>query len=107
MLNGAWVEACQALNGVSCSMREIAHQVAVKHGVTVAEMQSYKRTAPLLKARWEAWSRCYYEGHKTKTQIGRFFGNRDHSTITYGINRHKGAPPRERWAVIKARRNNA
>jgi len=71
------------------TIREIADQVAQKHGVTVLEMRSVRRAAHLVDARYEAFWRCYRETDKSLPQIGAAFGGRDHTTVMHGIRKHE------------------
>ena len=69
------------------TMRAIAIQVAAKHGLTVDEMRSDRRSRAVVVARHEAWWRSREETLNSLPQIGRYF-NRDHSTIMHGIAMH-------------------
>jgi chromosomal replication initiator protein len=89
-MNLAWVEACQALVDDSGTMRSIAEEVARKHRITVKELRGPSRRRELVIARHEAFARCRDELLKTYTQIGRFFGDRDHSSVVYGCQRYRG-----------------
>lgn len=68
--------------------RQITFQVALKHNVTVADILSRMRDAPIVKARYEAMWRLSTEGGLSTTQIGRFF-KRDHTTALHGIRKHQ------------------
>lgn len=84
-----WKDERAAIEGAteppSITIREIADQVAQKHGVTVLEMRSIRRAPHLVDARYEAFWRCYRETDKSLPQIGAAFGGRDHTTVMHGI----------------------
>jgi chromosomal replication initiator protein len=89
-IDPAWREACAALcDDVRPTMHSIALEVARKHGISLDEIRGMCRERDLCAARWEAWVRCKRLGFSS-TRIGRFFGDRDHSTILYGIRRYQG-----------------
>jgi chromosomal replication initiation ATPase DnaA len=66
------------------AIRAIIKEVAKKHGFSYNEMLSVRRPAALCRARQEAYWRCVRETRFSLPTIGRFFGNRDHSTILKG-----------------------
>jgi chromosomal replication initiator protein len=74
---------------------QIACEVATKHGVTVQDMRSQSRKMHLVRARNEAYARIYElrgEGNNTPFSlpaIGRYFGDRDHTTVLHGMRRHR------------------
>ena len=71
------------------SMAEIAKQVAQKHNITMEDMKSERKPRNITIARQEAYYRCKQETNNSLPQIGRFFGNRDHTTILHGIRKHQ------------------
>ena len=74
-------------------MHEIADVVAVKHGLTRADLIGPSMLKPIVLARqeamWELANRQRSEGQNrwSRSQIGRFF-HRDHTTVIHGIRRH-------------------
>jgi chromosomal replication initiator protein len=70
------------------TMREMAMEVAEKHGVTLEDLQGPSRTQKLATARQEAMARIYATGRYSTTQVGRFFGGRDHTTVMHGCRAH-------------------
>lgn len=66
------------------SMKLVALECALKHSVTFAELLGTSRRKPIVNARHEAFYRCVVETGKSYSEVGRFFGNRDHTTILYG-----------------------
>lgn len=69
--------------------REIAKEVAYKHDVSVLDMQSPRRDRATVHARHEAFYRCRTETALSLPQIGRRFGDRDHTTVLHGIQMHE------------------
>lgn len=69
--------------------RKLAVAVATKHGISFADLVSDRRQANLVRARQEAMWRLKRNTRLSLPQIGRILGNRDHSTILYGIRRHE------------------
>lgn len=67
----------------------IKNEVADKHGITVHDLESAIRHQRVCKARFEAMYRCRHETLASLPQIGRAFGNRDHTTVIHGIRRHQ------------------
>ncbi len=66
----------------------INHDVAQKHGVSASEMRSHVRKRKIAHARFEAFSKAKTAGFSL-TQIGNYWGGRDHTTVLSGIRRHK------------------
>jgi hypothetical protein len=69
------------------TMAQIASEVAMRHGVTLDAMRGPRRAKRLVWARHEAFWRIYRTERFSFPQIGRFFGDRDHSTVIYGVRR--------------------
>jgi hypothetical protein len=69
--------------------KEIAMEVGKKHGVTLNELQSVRRSKPIVIARHECFWRCRHETSLSFPQIGKLFGGRDHSTVLHGIASHE------------------
>lgn len=69
------------------TMREIAEDVAARHGVTVVLLRSPLRFRKLAWPRQEAMALMYAQGRYSHPQIGRYFG-RDHTTVIYGVKAH-------------------
>ena len=70
-------------------IRDIAIEVAKRHGLTVKDLQSVRRHKDYVTARHEAF---YFARELTDASlpaIGRFFGDRDHTTVLWGIKKHK------------------
>jgi chromosomal replication initiator protein len=71
------------------TVAEIIKEVALKYGLTYAQLVSHRRHARLIPARHEAYFRAYKETSASLPQIGLAFGGRDHTTIMHGIRRHE------------------
>lgn len=67
------------------TMREIAEQVADRYRLTLAELRGQSRARPVSWPRQEAMFLCYKTGRFSLPQIGRFFGDRDHTTVLHAI----------------------
>lgn len=67
----------------------IALEVAKKHGLTLNDLMSIRRDQASVNARYEAFWRCRHETTMSLPQIGRRFGNRDHTTVLHGIQKHE------------------
>lgn len=92
-MNQAWKEACAALDAEDAFKPPTLHSIALFHarkcGVPLNVFRGMGRDPELCKARWEAWHDSKLAG-KSSTVIGRYYGDRDHSTILYGIRKHRG-----------------
>lgn len=71
------------------SMAAILAGVATKHGLTVAEMKGPGRARRVAWPRQEAMWLIYLTGRYSRPQIGRFLGNRDHTTVLHGCREHE------------------
>lgn len=71
------------------SMVDLAQAVAQGYGVTVADLRGPCRRVRMNVARQDLMHRIYATGRFSMTQIGRFLGGRDHTTILNGIRRHE------------------
>lgn len=85
---------------VVLSLAEIAFVVATKHGITVEQMREPSSTAgsyewevshPRQEAFWLARAQRLPGGTPKHgmAAIGRYFGDRDHTTVLYGIRKHR------------------
>ena len=71
------------------SGRKLASAVATKHGITLAELVSDRRSRHLARARQEAMWMLKRHTKLSYPQIGRILGKRDHTTILHGVRRHE------------------
>lgn len=69
--------------------KSIAREVAAKHAVTLIDLVSDRRDQRIVRARHEAFYRCRHETTMSLPQIGKRFGNRDHTTVLHGIKKHE------------------
>lgn len=77
----------------------IIDQVAEKHGVSIEEILGPRMYAYLVEARQEAMYRLYEERpNMSMRHIGACLGNRDHTTVRYGIRAHA---KRNRLPLVK------
>jgi chromosomal replication initiator protein len=75
-------------------MAEIAAMVAERHGLSLDTLRGPQRCRRVAHARQEAMALIYAQGRFSTPQIGRYFGDRDHTTVLYGINAHKARAER-------------
>jgi chromosomal replication initiator protein len=68
-------------------MKQIAREVAAKHGVPMVDLKSARRDRPTVLARQEAIYRMRTETLRSLPEIGRFF-NRDHTTALHAVRVH-------------------
>ena len=78
-----------ALGGPKQKLSDIAADVAERHNLSVADLRGPRRTQYICDARHEAFYIAFKTGAFTRPQIGRYFGNRDHTTVDNGIARFK------------------
>jgi chromosomal replication initiator protein len=71
------------------SIQDIIKEVAAKHHLSYVDMVSQRRQARLVRARQEAYWRCIKETPASLPMIGRYFGDRDHTTILKGARVHE------------------
>lgn len=82
---------------------EVLREIALRRGLTLAQIRSRRKVAPILAARIEAIARLRALGFGV-AQIGRIL-HRDHSTISHHINPayRERALRRARRAIAKKR----
>lgn len=68
--------------------KQIIRECAAEAGLTVAALKSGSRKQRLVDARHKAMYRMRTETTYSLHQIGRFFGNRDHTTVLHGCRAH-------------------
>lgn len=69
--------------------KAIVAEVCTKHGVSILDLASIRRSRGLPEARHEAMYRLRHETTMSLPEIGRKLGGRDHSTVLNGIRRHE------------------
>jgi hypothetical protein len=67
----------------------ILREVCASHGVTLDQLISHNRSKKFIDARMLAYYRLHKELGLSLPQIGRYIGDRDHSTVFYGIKRYE------------------
>lgn len=67
----------------------ILREVCELHGVTMDQLTSHNRSKKFIAARMLAYYRLNKELNLSLPQIGRYIGDRDHSTVFYGIKRYE------------------
>ena len=67
---------------------QIARDVCSKHGVSWCDIVSDRRPKEIIEARQEIMWRLSRETGMAAAAIGRFLGNRDHTTVLYGVKAH-------------------
>jgi len=72
----------------SKNWRKITHAVAAKHGFSVIDICSARRTANLVIARQEVMYELRQNTTMSLPAIGKRLGGKDHTTVIYGIRRH-------------------
>ena len=80
-------------------LADILDQVSVKYGLSVADLKGPERFRRIAHPRQEAMWRMHQTGRYSLTQIGRFLGNRDHTTVLYGIRQHAARLEAEKVAA--------
>jgi chromosomal replication initiation ATPase DnaA len=71
------------------SWRQIAADVAQKHGVTFEELQTGRRFKRFILARHEAVWRVRHETKLSTTAIGQRFGYCDHTPVLFALKAHE------------------
>lgn len=71
------------------TMRELAEEVAHRHGLTLEDLKGPSRRQEISQPRQEAMALICAERRWSLPQIGRFFGGRDHTTVLHGARAHE------------------
>ena len=82
------VRLAQFTENPTPTIQMILHQVAAKHGVTVLDIKSPRRFQKIVNARQEAFYRARHETALSLPQIGMLMGNKDHTTVLWGVKQH-------------------
>ncbi len=87
-------------DGDFTSLAEIVRETCVQHKVTRGDLLSDRRARHVAWPRQEAMYRAYKETNLSLPAIGRYFGNRDHTTVMHAIKQVEkrmleGPKPRE------------
>lgn len=72
-------------------MRQIAHEMAVRHELTLEDLKGPDRSKRIARVRFAAMAAIRHQTGFSFPQIGAFFGGRDHTTVMHAIRRASGA----------------
>ncbi len=75
------------------NVRQIVKAVSDHEGITVDDIMSDRRNAPIVRARHLAMYLCRYFTMFSTTQIGRLIGGRDHTTVIHGVRQTAARKP--------------
>ena len=67
------------------SLSQFLYEIAVKHLVSEGDIRGERRHRHIMDVRLEFLYRAYSETNRSLPVIGRFLGDRDHSTMLSGI----------------------
>ncbi len=70
------------------TMREIMEEVAEKYGITAHDIKSACRRRDMIVPRHEFFYRARTETLNSYPAIGRYCGDRDHTTAIHGVKKH-------------------
>ena len=86
-----WKSAQKYIRGQSIpdAIRRIVAEVCLKHNQFLLDIESDRRTKEAVAARQELMYRLRTETTWSLPRIGRFIGNRDHTTIIHGYQKFK------------------
>lgn len=71
------------------SLQEIAREVCAEHKIALKHLICDRRSMQYVKARQHFMYRAHVDTNHTITEIGRYLANRHHSTVAWGIQKHK------------------
>ncbi|MBT4725769.1 MAG: ATP-binding protein [Planctomycetaceae bacterium] len=78
-------------NKTTLSLRDIATAVSRHLNIRLLDMKSSSRRRYVVRARSIAIYLCRLHANKSYSEIGQYFGHRDHSTIMHAFNKTKSA----------------
>lgn len=86
-----WQKANKYIRGQSIpdSIKRIVAEVCVKHDKFLLDIESDRKTNDIIPARQELMYRLRTETTWSLPRIGRFLGNRDHTTVLHGVQKFK------------------
>lgn len=86
-----WKKASKYIRGQSIPdiIKRIVAEVCLKHNQFLLDIESDRRTKEVIKARHELMYRLRTETTWSLPRIGRFLGNRDHTTVIHGFHKFK------------------
>ena len=71
------------------TLKHIAQAVSLKYGIPLRDLRSGKRARTLVQARQEFFYLARTLTDRSYGEIGRWCGDRDHTTVIHGCNKHK------------------
>jgi len=80
------------------AMEAISEAVAIGAGLSLADLRGPNRSQRYARARHIAWERCHKAGYSLPI-IGRYFGDRDHTTVLSGIRQHRALMAKQSLAI--------
>jgi hypothetical protein len=90
------------------SLKLIMHETALAHNVLIHGIKSKSRTKSIVDCRLEYYYRATKETLYSYSAIGRFCGDRDHTTVMSGVDaycKRRGIPhPRDPHTTIYERK---
>jgi len=87
---------------------DIIRQESERTGISIEDILSHKRTAELCHLRHYCMWRAKIETGLSYPQIGRAFGNKDHTSILHGVKKIEAMPLEERrWDPTKRKSSDA
>jgi chromosomal replication initiation ATPase DnaA len=72
------------------TMKEIASDVAQRHGLSLGDLQGRSLVRKITNARQEAMWAIYLTDRFSLGQVARFFNRADHTTVWHAIRAHEG-----------------
>lgn len=69
--------------------KSIVREVSKKHGISIPDILSARRSVPVVRARHEVMYRLSTETTLSYPQIGKRLGGKDHTTVIHGAQRHR------------------
>jgi hypothetical protein len=74
-------------NATDAKMLHIAVKYCRAHDITMKQIKGDRRSKDFAVPRMKAMAECAHSGKFTLTQIGQFFGGRDHTTVAHAMKR--------------------
>lgn len=74
---------------IAAEVAIIIRQVAEKHGIRITDITGPRRNRNIVVARFEAIYQVWDQTGITQSEIGGYFGCRDHTTIQHSLKRYR------------------
>ena len=81
--------AVQTPQAIINQLPRIMDEVAKKHGISVTDIKSARRSAPIVRARQEFFYRARHETMKSYPAIAQFCGGRDHTSGIWAVRQYE------------------